>query len=349
MTTARRNFRRAVIVCVGMISMHRAGRAAAGVILLLLALSPSQSHPQSSVSDGRALFDQRQFAAARAKFEAAARANDRDPWAHYWWGRALFSEDKPGAAAERLERAIALDAQQAEFHLWAGHSYGVDAQRANVLRQPMLARRVKAAYERAVALDPSLVDARMGLLQFYLQAPGFMGGSPAKAREQAQALLGINPVQGRIAFATIASRDKDWAGVERELVALVREQPDSGRGAAALANFYADRNQPDDAFRAYDQWLARHPQDALGLYGVGRTAAVTGQQLDRGVQALTQVLALPDDARERGGVSKATVLWRLGMIHEKAGRKPDARTAYAEALRLAPDLRGAREGLKRVS
>jgi tetratricopeptide (TPR) repeat protein len=199
-----------------------------------------------------------------------------------------------------------------------------------------------------VALDPTLVDARMSLLQFYLQAPGVMGGSTAKAREQAQALLGLNPVQGRIAFATIASREKDWAGVERELVALVREQPDSGRGAAALANFYADRSRPDEAFRTYDQWLARHPRDALGLYGIGRTAAVTGQQLERGAQALTQLLALPESARDAGGISAATALWRLGMIHEKAGRTADAKAAYTEAVRLAPDLRGAREGLKRL-
>lgn len=322
------------------------------LILRALALAlaaTAQTHAQSPLDDGRALFDRKQYPAARARFEAAATAAPRDPWPHYWWGRALFAEDKPGPAAQQFEAAIARDDTKAEFHVWAGNAYGVEAQRANVFRQPMLARRVKAAYERAVALDPRQVDARFGLVQFYLLAPGVMGGSVPKAREQATALLAVQPVQGRIALARIAAKDKDWAGVERELTTLLREQPDSARAVAALANFYADRDRTDDAFRTYDQWLARHPNDLTGLYGVGRTAAVSGRQLERGLAALQQALALPASGEETAPVNRAAMQYRLGMIHEKAGRKPEAKTAYAEAVKLSPDYADARTALKRVS
>lgn len=319
--------------------------------LLLATWLAAPALAQSPLEDGRALFDRRQYAAARARFEAAARADARDPWARYWWGRALFAEDKPGPAAERFEEAIALDGTRAEFHVWAGNSYGVEAQRANVFRQPMLARRVKAAYERAVAIDPRQVDARFGLVQFYMLAPGVMGGSMAKAREQATALVGIQPVQGRIALARLAVREKDWAGAERELQTLHREHPDSVRAVSALANYYADRERADEAFRLYEQWIARHPRGRFGHYGIGRTAAITGQQLERGVKALEQALALPatDDDTDPAAVSSALIHQRLGLIHEKAGRKPEAKAAYAEAVRLAPGNSDARAGLKRVS
>ncbi|MFN9577287.1 MAG: tetratricopeptide repeat protein, partial [Gemmatimonadota bacterium] len=242
--------------------------------------------------------DKGQYATARARFESAAAANARDAVARYWWGRALLAEDKTGPAAERFEDAIAIDGAKAEYHLWAGNAYGVEAQRANVLRQGLLARRVKAAFERAVALDPTLIDARNGLLGYYLYAPGFMGGSVAKAKEQATALLALDAFIGRSALASVAIKQDDLAGAERELVTLLRDFPDSGRAVASLGNFYADRARPADAFRTFEQWVAKHPKDPLGYYGIGRTAAVTGQQLDRGVAALQMARALPPAADE---------------------------------------------------
>jgi tetratricopeptide (TPR) repeat protein len=322
----------------------------AAAVLVCAAAGPVAAQGDTGpMAEGRARFDRRDYDGARTQFEQATRANARDPWAHYWLGRTLVQFDKFGAAAEQFERAIALSPNTAEFHTWAGNAIGMEAQRANVLRQPVLARRVKAAFERAVALDPRQFDARNGLVQYYLLAPGFLGGSVAKAREQAQALLGLSVVQGRIALARIAAKEKDLAGVERELVTLLREAPDTGRAALALGNFYADRQRYDEAFKVFETFVAKHPRDVYGLYGVGRTAALSGQQSERGVQALLQALALPDPGTDPNRVSRQAMFVRLGAIHERVGRKADARAAYAEALALDPDYTDAREGLKRTS
>ena len=40
-------------------------------------------------------------------------------------------------------------------------------------------------FEKAVKLDPNYIDARFGLMEFYLMAPRLMGGGADKAREQA--------------------------------------------------------------------------------------------------------------------------------------------------------------------
>jgi tetratricopeptide (TPR) repeat protein len=323
--------------------------SAAVVPLAAQSVLPPAAATAGPLAEGRQRFDRRDWAGARAQFEQAVRANGRDPWAHYWLGRALVQLDKPGDAAERFERAVDLSPNTAEFHAWAGNAVGMEAQRANALRQPMLARRVKASFERAVALDPKQFDARMGLVQFYLLAPGFMGGSVPKAREQAQALLGMNVVQGRIMFARIAAKEKDWAGVERELVTLQKEAPDSGRAALALGNFFTDRQRYDDAFSVFETFVAKHPRDPYGLYGLGRTAAVSGQHAERGVQALSLALASPERDTDPNRISRQSLYYRLGSIHERAGRKAEARVAYAEAVKLAPDYTDARDGLKRTS
>jgi len=58
--------------------------------------------------------------------------------------------------------------------------------RSSVLIQPFLALKVKQHFERAVELNPDNLDARADLKEYYEKAPGFLGGSVEKARQQAE-------------------------------------------------------------------------------------------------------------------------------------------------------------------
>jgi tetratricopeptide (TPR) repeat protein len=123
-------------------------------------------------------------------------------------------------AADAFERAAKQQQGSAVYHFWLGQAYGAQAQQANVLRQPSLARRTKQEFERAVQLDPDYLDARAGLMQFYLLAPGLMGGSVDKAREQAAEVRRRDPYRGAFLAASIAQRQKDVAGAMREYQAI---------------------------------------------------------------------------------------------------------------------------------
>src|SRR4051794_10580937 len=70
-------------------------------------------------------------------------------------------------AIHQLERAIEQDASNADYHYWLGRAVYEAAPRANKLRLPGMARRVRNEWERAVALDPNQVDARGGLAEWY--------------------------------------------------------------------------------------------------------------------------------------------------------------------------------------
>ena len=65
-----------------------------------------------------------------------------------------------------------------------------------MIKQGMLAPKMKKAWESAIALDPKNMSARTSLIQYYLQAPGFMGGSIDKAKEVAKQITGLNPAEG---------------------------------------------------------------------------------------------------------------------------------------------------------
>ena len=63
----------------------------------------------------------------------------------------------------------------------------------------MLAPRIRAHFERAVELDADYLDARKRLVDFYTQAPGFMGGGLDKARAQVAEIERIDAHEGRVA------------------------------------------------------------------------------------------------------------------------------------------------------
>ena len=80
-------------------------------------------------------------------------------------GKAAFDEgmrfmrlNNAGAAEKQFERAIAADANNGTYHLWLGNAVGQQTTTASTLRQPFMARRVKAEFENPFTNPPESVD-----------------------------------------------------------------------------------------------------------------------------------------------------------------------------------------------
>jgi tetratricopeptide (TPR) repeat protein len=260
-------------------------------------------------------------------------------------GIRLMRENQPEKAEKKFEQAIKAEPNVGLYHLWLGRAVGDQAEEASVVRQPFMARRIKAEFEKAVELDPTLLDARDGLISFYLRAPAVMGGSLEKAREQQRLIAAQDPIRGHSAMVDIALHQKDTVAAERALQAMAAAQPDSVVPVIRTGQLQAQRGRTDDAFATYEAFLARHPDDIAVRFQVGRLAAISGAQLPRGERVLRDLLALPDWPTGGSRPSKAAVHFRLGMVQEKSGRKDDARASYETAVRLDPNLQLAKNAL----
>lgn len=261
-------------------------------------------------------------------------------------GRAQLDSGKADNAVKSFEKAVKLDAKSSDAHLWLARAVGTVAQKANIVRQPFLAKRSKSEFEKAVELDPNSIGGREGMLQFYLFAPGVMGGSVSKARGEAAALAKISALRGRFAEATIALHEKDVAGAEKAYRAAATEFPDSLNATTTLTNFLINRERAEEAFGPLERYLERKPDDRVALYYFGRAAGITGKQLDRGEQALRTVLATPDAPNTR--IAPENAHFGLGEIAAKRGDKDAARAAYQEALRLNPRYERAKKALAAI-
>jgi len=90
--------------------------------------------------------------------------------------RAYFMLNDWDKGIAACEKAVSLDSGNAQYHLWLGRIYGEKADRANFFSAAGLAKKVRNEFETAVRLNPNSADARTDLAEFYLEAPGIVGG-----------------------------------------------------------------------------------------------------------------------------------------------------------------------------
>ena len=96
-------------------------------------------------------------------------------------GRQQYETEAYVAAIEAFTTAVKLSPETSTYHHWLGKSYGRLAQNSSLLKAYRLASRTREEFERAVALDDKNIDAISDLIDFYLQAPSFLGGGEDKA------------------------------------------------------------------------------------------------------------------------------------------------------------------------
>jgi tetratricopeptide (TPR) repeat protein len=316
----------------------------AAILVATVATRVAGAQQSASLAAAVRLYDARQYGPARQAFEAVTEADPRNARAYYL-GRVAFGQGDGGKAADRFEKAVALEPRNADYHFWLGQAYGREAQHVSKFRAPFLAKKIRHEFETAVALDPNGVDGRSGLLSYYLIAPGFMGGSVDKAREQAREIARLSPMKGLLADGAIAERQKDMTGAERAYMTAVAQFPDSVFTYYTLGNMYQRTKQYDKALALYDRLRARKPDERAVHYYTGRAIALSGQNLPRAEQELTGYLRLPLDDADPPLSSAHNY---LGLTYEKQGRRDLARREYQTAVQLDPDREDAKQGLERV-
>lgn len=319
-------------------------RLVPGLVVMSLALAGVAS--AASLAQGVQLFESRRFEEARTFFEAVAARDPRDPAAAYYAGRSLFALRRYEPALGWLEKAVGLAPKNSEYHLWLGRACGQAALEASVLRAPGLAKRTKGAWEKAVALDGGNLDARIDLMHYYLNAPGFMGGSDEKAREQADEIRKRSAARGHVAWAIVHAAKKNPAAAENELAAAIRMAPSDPRPRFLLGTFQENARRWAEAFETYEAILRIDPDHWDSLFQIGKIGAITGQRLDRAEECLKRYLGHTPAGYPHAPLSHAH--YRLGMVYEKKGNKALARTHYRKAVELDPKLEEARKALGKL-
>jgi tetratricopeptide (TPR) repeat protein len=258
--------------------------------------------------------------------------------------RAYFVREEWDRGIANCEKARNLDPRNSLYQLWAGSIYGEKADRAGFLSAAGLAKKVRTSFERAVELAPNDWQARVNLGEFYLEAPGIVGGGKDKAREQANALMPIKPGMAYWLLGRIAEKNKDTAEAEKQYRAGIAATQSGARAWLELAIFFRHVNRLDDMEKAVRQ-MENAPIDHHEALMDGASLLMrTGRDPALGIRLLQRYFSA--GTVEEGPAFKAHEYW--GQLLERQGDHRGAAAEYRAALALFHNYHRAEEGLKRV-
>src|SRR3954468_17681978 len=312
---------------------------------------------------------------------AAAHANDAE--AQYLLSRVRMAFHDVDGALAPAEKAVALDANNAEYRWQLAQVVGEQAGDASVFKQLGLARRFKREADAVLVLDPKNTHAMTGLSEFYDRAPGIAGGDKQKAAALVDQIGAIDKVDGIIARIRRLGRQSPapLAEIEQAWVEAVKADPSRYEPHINLAAIYSsataprmelaekealiarkldtDRTAPYAVLAAVyattERWAEldavladaeKQIPDNLGPYLRASSALLqAGKDLPRAERYARKYLTQdPEPSSNSLGVGH----WRLGLILEKQGRKPEAVAELQTAIRLEPQFEQAQKDLKRL-
>jgi tetratricopeptide (TPR) repeat protein len=269
-----------------------------------------------------------------------------DPLAHNLLCRAYFSIGQWDSGISECEKAVDLAPNNAQFHLWLGRIYGEKADKSRFWVAATLAKKVVHQFEAAVQLNPKSIDARSDLAEFYLEAPGLVGGGRDKAEQQAKYLASLDPAKADWVKARIAEKRGDFTTADREYHNAIADDHGSASAWLNLGLFYKHRNQFDAMELALSHVRPAPLDRPDALVDAAEILIHTQRNLPEAAQLLQTYL---DSNRKVEQAPAFKVHFLLGNAAEKLGQTRQAQSEYKSALALAKEFRPAQEALLRVS
>jgi tetratricopeptide (TPR) repeat protein len=310
---------------------------ALSVLFLAASPAPAADTPAQLLAAGR-------VDDAIAILEQKVAVSPADAEAYNLLCRAHFMLEDWDAAVSACERARNLDPRNSFYHLWLGRVYGEKADRSGFLSAAGLVKKVRTSFERAVELDPKNWEARTDLAQFYLEAPGIVGGGKEKAQAQADAIMPLNPAMAHWVMARIAEKNKDASDAEREYRAAVATSHSGTRACLDLAIFLRHANRLDEMDAALHNLESSTVDRHESLMDGASMLLQTGRDYPLGVLLLQRYFSV--GTVEEGPAFKAHDVF--GRLLERQNDRQGAVQHFRAALALAHSYARAQDDLKRV-
>src|SRR5665213_1413785 len=219
--------------------------------------------------------------------------SERDAAIDLLMGQDYFGLAEYKQATESLEKAVALAPANAEGFLWLGRAYGRRAETSNPFSAPGFASKARQMFERAVALDPANREAVGDLFDYYLGAPGFLGGGENKAESLAAKVAQRDPAEGHFYQAQLDDRRKEYDSAEKHLRAALQLAPRQVGRVLALARYLSARGRAKESDALFDQAERIAPGDPFVIYERASAYVQSGRNLDEARKLLQEYMQAP--------------------------------------------------------
>lgn len=218
-------------------------------------------------------------------------------------GECYFMSADHKRATEAYEQAIALEPHNAEFVHALGKAWGRRAESASPFLAPAYAARARQHFEKAVLLDPSNKEALNDLFDYYIEAPGFLGGGLNRAEALVEKIAKLDEAEGHYARAQLADRKKQFDAAEQHLRRAFELAPRQVGRVIDLAQYLSKRGRVQESEAAFDNAARLAPDSPRVLFERASTYIRDNRNLRQARELLRKYLAfkltVDDPPREK--------------------------------------------------
>ncbi len=260
----------------------------AAIVSILCGIASAQTGEVGDLSRARAHYQNTRYEQAIELLNDAKDAASLQLLGQSWFMLAEFKK-----AAETLEKAAGLRPDSSDIHLWLGRAFGRRAETSSFLFAPRYASKARQHFEKAVQLDPKNILALNDLFEYYLQAPGFLGGGKDKAAAVAQTIASMDSAEGYFAAAKLAEQGKDFSKAEQQLRKAMEAAPQQVGRVLDLARFLARRGRHQESEAEFRRAEQLAPQNPKILFERAAAYVEAKRNLDQARTLLQRYLSLP--------------------------------------------------------
>jgi tetratricopeptide (TPR) repeat protein len=310
--------------------------------VLLLSVAVSSSAALAERAQAIAALNSGRTDEAIHLLQAQLAQDPHDALSHHLLCRAFYSIALDDSAIPECEAAVANAPNTSDNYLWLGRAYGLKAATSNPVAAFRLARKVVAAFEQAVKLDPANVPALSDLGEFYVAAPAIVGGGFDKAQQLSTRMMPVSATKAHRLIAMLAEKKGEIAGAEAEFRRAVEAQP-SPASFVDLAAFYQRQKKNDQCVTAIQAVIRLDRTRDASLVDAASILTDADRLPQLAQQLLAAYLASPAKS-DSAPAPKVHV--QLGDLLLKAGDQAGARREYQAALALASAYAPAQKAIR---
>jgi Flp pilus assembly protein TadD len=258
-------------------------------------LAVSLCGAQSPLDRARLLYSRADY---KASLELLRSIPEDSASLHALTGQNYFMLGEHKRASEAFQRAVREDPGNSSYNHWLGRAYGRRAETSNPFSAISYASKARQYFEKAMELDPSNAEAISDLFEFYLEAPGVLGGGLQKATNVADHIAKLDPIEGHYAQARLAEKRKEFHRAEEHLRRAVELAPREIGRIVDLAKFLANQGRFEESDAIFASAERINPNSPKLLFARAAAYIHSRRKLDTARELLKRYLAAnltPDD------------------------------------------------------